>query len=147
MVAPHSGSIGRARKMANFLQSSLALVDERKWKENDAEPFGIIGNVKGKQAIIIDDLIATGTTVSLAARALAENGAESIYACCTHPILTGKAVEKIEFSLIKELIVTNTIQLPQEKAISKIKTISVAPLLAEAIDRIHHEKPVSPLFE
>jgi ribose-phosphate pyrophosphokinase len=147
VVAPHHGSIGRARKMANFLQSSIALVDERKIDGMGVEPLSIIGNVKGKQAIIIDDLIDTGKTVSLAARALAENGAESIYACCTHPILTGKAIEKIEYSMIEELIVTNTIQLPEEKMISKIKTISVAPLLVDAIDRIHHEKSVSPLFE
>ncbi len=147
VVAPHNGSIGRARKMAEFLHAPLALVDKRKLEENDAETFSVIGNARGKNAIIIDDLIDTGTTISLAARALAENGAESIYACCTHPILTGQAIEKIESSPIKELVVTNTIKVPKEKVMPKIKIISVAPLLADAIDRIHNEKAVSPLFE
>ena len=147
VVAPHSGSIGRARKMADLLHSPLALVDKRKLEENSAETFSVIGNVKGKNAIMIDDLIDTGTTISLAARALAENGAESIYACCTHPIFTGEAIAKIESSPIKEVVVTNTIQLPNEKVIQKIKIISVAALLVDAIDCIHNEKAVSPLFE
>ena len=95
VVAPHSGSIGRARKMADLLHSPLALVDKRNLEENATEIPSVIGNVKGKNAIIIDDLIDTGTTITLAARALAENGAESIYACCTHPVFTGKAIEKL----------------------------------------------------
>ena len=97
--------------------------------------------------ILIDDLIDTATTISLAAKVLAENGAESIYACCTHPVFTGKAIDKIESSPIKELVVTNTIKVPNEKVIEKIKILSVAPLLVDAIDRIHNEKAVSPLFE
>ena len=147
VVAPHSGSIGRARKMADLLHSPLALVDKRNLEENATKIPSVIGNVKGKNAIIIDDLIDTGTTITLAARALAENGAESIYACCTHPVFTGKAIDKIESSPIKELVVTNTIKLPNEKVISKIKSISVAALLVDAIDRVHNEKAVSPLFE
>jgi ribose-phosphate pyrophosphokinase len=147
VVAPHNGSIGRARKMANLLHSPLALVDKRKLEENDTETFSVIGNVTGKNAVMIDDLIDTGTTISLAAKALAENGAKSIYACCTHPVFTGEVKAKIESSPIKELVVTNTIQIPDEKTIQKVKTISVAPLLVEAIDRIHHHKAVSPLFE
>lgn len=147
VVAPHSGSIRRARKMADLLHSPLALVDKRNLEENATKIPSVIGNVKGKNAIIIDDLIDTGTTITLAARALAENGAESIYACCTHPVFTGKAIDKIESSPIKELVVTNTIKLPNEKVISKIKSISVAALLVDAIDRVHNEKAVSPLFE
>ncbi|MCQ6276070.1 ribose-phosphate pyrophosphokinase [Bacillus sp. V3B] len=147
VVAPHNGSIKRARKMANLLHAPFALVDKRNLEEGTVETISVIGNVKGKNAIIIDDLINTGKTITLAARALAENGAKSIYAGCTHPVFTDEAIDKIESSLINELVVTNTIQLSNEKTSKKIKTISVAALLVEAIDRIHHEKAVSPLFE
>ncbi|MEY2193602.1 ribose-phosphate diphosphokinase [Neobacillus sp. BF23-41] len=147
IVAPHNGSIGRARKVANLLHAPIALIDKRRFEENGVETTNVVGNVEGKNVIIIDDLIDTGETIVLAAKALAENGAKSIYAGCTHPVFTDKAIEKIEASPIKELVVTNTIQLPDDKVISKIKTISVAPLLVEAIDRIHNEKAVSPLFE
>ncbi|MEH7482109.1 ribose-phosphate pyrophosphokinase [Bacillus sp. OV166] len=147
IVAPHNGSIGRARKVANLLHAPIALIDKRRFEENGVETTNVVGNVEGKNVIIIDDLIDTGETIALAAKALAENGAKSIYAGCTHPVFTDKAIEKIEASPIKELVVTNTIQLPEDKVITKIKTISVAPLLVEAIDRIHNEKAVSPLFE
>ena len=147
VVAPHSGGIGRARKMADLLHAPLALIHKRKLEENDTEDLSVIGDVKGKNVIIIDDLIDTGTTICLAARALAENGAESIYACCTHPIFTGNAIDKIEASPIKELVVTNTISVPNDKVIPKIKMVSVAALLADAIDRIHNDRVVSSLFE
>lgn len=147
VVAPHNGSIGRARKMAKLLHAPIALIDKRRLDKNAVEIFSVVGQVEGKNVIIIDDLIDTGDTIALAAKALAENGAKSIYAGCTHPVFTANAVEKIESSPIKELVVTNTIELPEEKLLNKIKTISVAPLLVEAIDRIHHEKAVSPLFE
>jgi ribose-phosphate pyrophosphokinase len=147
IVAPHNGSIGRARKVANLLHAPIALIDKRRFEENAFETTSVVGNVEGKNAIIIDDLIDTGDTIVLAAKTLAENGAKAIYAGCTHPVFTDKAIEKIEASPIKELVVTNTIELPSEKEISKIKTISVAPLLVEAIDRIHNEKAGSPLFE
>ncbi len=147
IVAPHNGSIGRARKMANLLHAPIALIDKRRFEENAFETTSVVGNVEGKNAIIIDDLIDTGETIVLAAKTLAESGAKAIFAGCTHPVFTDKAIEKIEASPIKELVVTNTIELPSEKVISKIKTISVAPLLVEAIDRIHNEKAVSPLFE
>ncbi|WHY83874.1 ribose-phosphate diphosphokinase [Neobacillus novalis] len=147
VVAPHNGSIGRARKMANLLHAPLALIDKRKLEENEYEILNVIGNVEGKNAIIIDDLIDTAETITSAAKALAEYGATSIYAGCTHPVFTEQAIEKIQLSAIKELVVTNTIELPEEKLIGKIKMISVAPLLVEAIDRIHNEKAVSPLFE
>ncbi|NHC19216.1 ribose-phosphate diphosphokinase [Neobacillus sp. OS1-2] len=147
VVAPHNGSIGRARKMAKLLHASLALIDKRTLGENEEETINVIGNVEGKNAIIIDDLIDTAETITSAAKAVAENGATTIYAGCTHPVFTAQAIEKIEMSPIKELVVMNTIELPEEKKIQKIKTISVAPLLVEAIDRIHNEKAVSPLFE
>ncbi|HEY2421859.1 MAG TPA: ribose-phosphate diphosphokinase [Neobacillus sp.] len=147
IVAPHNGSVARARKMANLLHAPIALIDKRSIEENSTEIISVVGNIEGKNAIIIDDLIDTGTTITVAAGALAEKGAKSIYAGCTHPVFTGAAISGIESSPIKELVVTNTIELPKEKMINKIKVISVAPLLAEAINRIHNEKAVSPLFE
>lgn len=147
IVAPHNGSIARARKVANLLHAPIALIDKRRVGDSATETVNVIGNVEGKNAIIIDDLVDTGGTITLAAKALAENGAKSIYAGCTHPVFTDKAIEKIASSPIKELVVTNTIDLPEEKVISKIKMISVAPLLVDAIDRIHNDKAVSPLFE
>jgi ribose-phosphate pyrophosphokinase len=147
VAAPHNGGIGRARKMADILHAPLALIDKRKDEQSGIETVSVIGDVQGKNAIIVDDLIDTGTTITTAAKGLANYGAASVYACCTHPIFTGNAIEKIEFSPIKELVVTNTIKAEVEKTIPKIKIISVAPLLADAIDRIHNEKAVSPLFE
>jgi len=147
VVAPHGGSIVRARKMADLLNAPLALIDKRKLDDNGTGVVDVIGDVKGKNAIIIDDLIDTGSTITLAAKSLAENGAKSIYAGCTHSVLTGDAIYKIESSPIKELVVTNTIEVPKEKRSRKLTTISIAPLLVEAIDRIHNEKAVSPLFE
>lgn len=146
IVAPHNGGIARARKMADYLHAPLALIDKR-FEEEEVETLSVIGNIEGKNAIIVDDLIDTGATITLAAKALKEHGAKSIYACCTHAVLTGDAIIKIESSPIKELVVTNTIQMANDKESKKITTISVAPLLVEAIDRIHNEKAVSPLFE
>jgi ribose-phosphate pyrophosphokinase len=147
IVAPHNGSVVRARKMANLLHAPIALIDKRSLEQNDPETLSVVGNIAGKNTIIIDDLIDTGATITLAAKALAVNGAKSIYAGCTHAVFTGSAISRIESSPIKELVVTNTIELPKEKVINNIISISVAPLLVEAIDRIHHEKAVSPLFE
>ncbi|MGG7622255.1 ribose-phosphate diphosphokinase [Robertmurraya sp. GLU-23] len=147
IVAPHNGSIGRTRKLANTLNAPIALIDKRKPEEGGHETYDVIGNVEGKNAIIIDDLIDTGTTITFAAKALAEHGAKAIYAGCTHAVFTGNSIEKIEQSPIKELVVTNTIEQPEEKQLEKITCLSVAPLLVEAIDRIHSEKAVSPLFE
>lgn len=147
VVAPHNGSIGRARKMANILHAPLALIDRRKLEDSEAETMDIVGNVEGKNAIIIDDLVDTGTTITLAAKALKEYGANSIYVGLTHAVLTGDSVIKIESSPIKELVVTNTIHQSKEKDSKKVTTISVAPLLVDAIDRIHNDKAVSPLFE
>jgi ribose-phosphate pyrophosphokinase len=147
VIAPHNGGVVRARKMANLLHAPIALIDKRRSEANGPETTYVIGNVEGKNAIIIDDLIDTGTTITLAAKALAENGAKAIYAGATHAVFTDQAISRIESSPIKELVVTNTIEMPEEKMIDKITLISVAPLLAEAIDRIHNEKAVSPLFE
>lgn len=147
VVAPDNGGVTRARKLASRLHVPIAFVDKRRPKPNVAEIMNIVGNIDGKNCILIDDLIDTAGTITLAAQGLMEKGAKAVYACCTHPVLSGPAVSRIEASPIKELVVTNTIELPEEKMISKVISLSVAPLLAEAIDRIHNERPVSPLFE
>ncbi|WP_042341948.1 ribose-phosphate diphosphokinase [Bacillus timonensis] len=147
VVAPDQGGVVRARKMANRLNAPIAFIDKRRPKPNVSEVMNIVGNIEGKNAILIDDLIDTAGTITLAAKALMERGAKGVYACCTHPVLSGPAIERIESSPIKELVITNTIQLPEEKKIDKITSISVAPLLVSAIDRIHNERAVSPLFE
>lgn len=147
VVAPHNGGVVRARKMASRLDAPIALIDRRNPESNVSEVLNIIGNIEGKNAIIIDGLVDTGSNITLSANALIEKGAKSVYACCTHPVLSGPAISRIESSPIKELVVTNTIDLPKEKLIDKITVLSVAPLLVEAIDRIHNQKAVSPLFE
>lgn len=147
VVAPDNGGVVRARKMAGRLNAPIAFIDKRRPEPNVAEVMNIVGNIEGKNAIIIDDLIDTAGTITLAANALIEKGAKSVYACCTHPVLSGPAISRIEGSPIRELVVTNTIELPKEKMINKITSLSIAPLLVDAIDRIHNEKAVSPLFE
>ena len=147
VVAPHNGVVVRARKMASLLDAPIALIDRRNHESNVSEVLNIIGNVKGKTAIIIDGLVDTASNITLSANALVEEGANEVYACCTHPVLSDHAISKIEASPIKELVVTNTIDVPEEKLIYKITVLSIAPLLAEAIDRIHNQKAVSPLFE
>lgn len=114
---------------------------------NTIKTVNVVGNVEGKNAILIDDLIDTATTITSAAQALADHGAKSVFAGCTHPVFTANAIEKIAASPIQELVVTNTISVPSEKLLDKITMISVAPLLVDAIDRIHNEKAISPLFE
>jgi ribose-phosphate pyrophosphokinase len=147
VVAPDNGGVVRARKMASRLHVPIAFIDKRRPQPNVAEVMNIVGNIEGKNAIIIDDLIDTAGTITLAANALIERGAKAVYACCTHPVLSGPAISRIEASSITELVVTNSIELPEEKMINKITSLSVAPLLVEAIARIHNEKAVSPLFE
>ena len=109
--------------------------------------MNIVGNVEGKIWILIDDIIDTAGTITIAANALVESGAKEVYACCTHPVLSGPAIERIDNSVIKELVITNSIELPEEKTSPKIKTLSVAHLLAEAIVRVFEEKSVSTLFD
>lgn len=147
VVSPDVGSVTRARSFANRLNASLAIVDKRRPRANEAEVMNVIGDVKGKKAILIDDLVDTAGTLLQASLALVERGATEIYACCTHGVLSGPGVERIKNSPIRELVITNTIPLPPEKRIDKIKILSVAPLFAEAIDRIYEDIAVSPLFE
>jgi len=147
VVSPDHGGVIRARRMADRLKAPIGIIDKRRPKPNVAEVMNIIGDIEGKTAIIIDDIIDTAGTIQLAAQALVEKGAKAVYACATHPVLSGPAIERIENSQIEELVVTNTIQLPEEKKINKITQLSVAPLIGEAIIRIHEHKSVSILFD
>ncbi|RKD84157.1 ribose-phosphate pyrophosphokinase [Sinobaca qinghaiensis] len=147
IVSPDHGGVVRARKMADRMKAPIAIIDKRRPKPNVSEVMNIVGEVQGKTAIIIDDIIDTAGTMTLAADALIEAGAKEVYACSTHPVLSGPAIERIENSQIKELVVTNTIVLPEEKKIDKITQLSVAPLMGEAIIRVHEHASVSTLFE
>ena len=146
-VSPDLGSVGRTRNFATKIDIPIAIIDKRRPKANVSEIMNIIGDFKGKKAILVDDMIDTAGTITNAANALKERGATEVYACCTHAVLSGAAIERIEKSAIKELLVLNTIQIPEEKRIDKIKELSVALLFAEAINRIHEGLSVSKLFD
>lgn len=147
VVSPDHGGVTRARQLADRLKAPIAIIDKRRPKPNVSEVMNIVGNVKGKTAILIDDMIDTAGTITLAASALIESGANEVYACCTHPVLSGPAMDRIQNSPIKELVVTNSIVLPEEKQIDKVVSLSVAPLISEAIIRVHEELSVSVLFD
>lgn len=146
VVSPDVGGVTRSRDMAGRLDTSLAIIDKRRDKPNEAAIMNIIGDVSGKTVIMIDDIIDTAGTITQGADALMERGAKEVYACCTHPVLSGPAIERLQKSSIKEIVVTNTIPLPEHKAIDKIHVLSVAPLIGEAIIRIHEDLSVSKLF-
>lgn len=144
VVAPDAGGVERARKFAKKLDLPLAVIDKRRSAPNVAEVMHVVGDVKGKIALIIDDIIDTGGTLVKAASALVEKGATLVYAFATHPVFSGQAKEKILSSVISRVVVTNTI--PQD-AFDKVDIISVGPLVGEAIKRIHKNESVSVLFE
>lgn len=146
-VSPDLGSVTRTREFAERLNIPLAIVDKRRPKPNVSEVMNIIGDIKDKKVILVDDMIDTAGTISNAANALKERGAVEVYACCTHPILSGAAIERIEASEIKELVVLNTVELSDEKKIGKIKQLSVAKMIGDAIYRIHEGLPVSKIFD
>lgn len=147
VVSPDHGGVTRARKLAEFLKSPIAIIDKRRPKANVAEIMNIVGEVQGKTCVIIDDMIDTAGTITLAADALMEKGAKDIYVCCTHPVLSGPAISRLEASPIKKVIITDSISLPREKKLDKIETVTVSQLVGEAIKRIHENRSVSPLFE
>ena len=146
VVSPDHGGVTRARKLAEFLHAPIAIIDKRRPKANVAEVMNIIGDVKGKVAVLIDDMIDTAGTITLAAQAFQDAGALEVYACCTHPVLSGPALDRLNASVIKEVVVTDSIQVPEEKTGGKIVQVSVDQLMAEAIKRIHENRSVSPLF-
>lgn len=147
VVSPDHGGVVRARRLADYLSAPLAIIDKRRPEPNVSEVMNIIGDIKGRTAILVDDIIDTAGTMVLAANALIKYGAEAVYACSTHPVLSGPAMERIENSPLKELVVTNTIPLHHPNPSSKIKVLSVAPTIGEAIIRIHEQLPISKLFE
>jgi len=147
MVSPDAGGVERTRAFAKRLEAQLAIIDKRRERPNESQVMNIIGNVKGKNVVILDDMVDTAGTLCQAAQALQEHGAKVIHACTTHPVLSGPAIKRIEASPISKLIVTDTIPLgPEAQKCRKIEVLSVAGLLGEAIQRIHNEDSVSSLF-
>lgn len=147
VISPDAGGVERARAFSKRLQSTLAIIDKRRPAPNIAEVMNIIGDVQGKHAIIIDDIVDTAGTLAAAAKAVMAQGAQSVTACITHGVFSGPAIARIEASALSEVVVTDTIPLPEEaKKCSKIKVLSVAPLLGEAIKRIHNGDSISSLF-
>ncbi|QGH33916.1 ribose-phosphate diphosphokinase [Gracilibacillus salitolerans] len=145
VVAPDHSSVSRARHLADQLKAPIAIVDRRGPRDN-ASTINIVGEVENKTAIIIDDIIDTGRRITSSAKALKNHGTNQVYACTTHPVLSGIAVKKIAESNIKELIVTNTIPLPEEKQIDKITQLTVGPVVSEAIIRLYEQQSVSSLY-
>jgi ribose-phosphate pyrophosphokinase len=147
VVSPDAGGVERARAYAKRLNAELAIIDKRRERANVAEVLHIIGEVRGRTALIVDDMIDTAGTLTEVAQALLEGGAREVYACCTHAVFSGPAIERIERAPLKEVVVTNTIPLsPRGQEVPKITCLSVAPLLGEAIRSIHEETSVSRLF-
>jgi ribose-phosphate pyrophosphokinase len=146
LVSPDVGGIKTARAYAKFLDAGLAVVDKRRVDDKHAEAMHIMGDVKDKYAIIVDDMVATAGSLVEAVDAIKKAGAKDVYATITHPVLCGPAIERIKKSQIKELVVTNTIPISKEKMLNNIKVLSVAPLLGEAIKRIHEKESISVLF-
>ena len=147
IVSPDHGSVPRVRNMAEPLNCPIAIVDKRRPKPNVSEIMNIIGDIEGKNCVLLDDMIDTAGTITNAANALKEMGAKSVRACATHPVLSGPAIERIEASAIEELVLLNTMPIPEEKLIDKIKLLSVGPVFAEALTRIHNNESISKLFE
>jgi ribose-phosphate pyrophosphokinase len=147
VVSPDLGSVTRARNFARKLDAPLAIIDKRRPKANVCEVMNIIGEIKGKRVVMIDDMIDTAGTLCNAAEALVERGAKEVYACATHGVLSGPAIERIEKAPLKEVVLLNTIPISKEKQIEKIKYLSVAPFFAEAINRIYEDESVSTLFD
>lgn len=148
VVSPDAGGVERARAYAKRLDVSLAIVDKRRVRANEAQALNVIGDVKGKQAILVDDMIDTAGTLTQAIQVLHKNGAESVSAACTHGVFSGTAFERIRDSQIKEVICTDTIPLsPAMAKLNKVRSLSVAPILAETIHRIVRHESVSSLFD
>lgn len=147
VVSPDLGGVTRARQLADRLHAPIAIIEKRRPAPGVAEVMNLIGNVEGKTAVIIDDIVDTAGSLTEGARALERFGAKAVYACCTHPVLSDPAIERVENSNIIELIVTNTIPLPKERRTPKIKVLSVAPIFGEAIIRIFGDLSVSKLFD
>ena len=147
VVSPDVGSVSRARNVATKLNCPMAIVDKRRPKANQIEVMNIIGDVKHKKCLIVDDMIDTAGTICQGAEALFKNGAKEIYACCSHAVLSGSAIERIQNSHITKLVVLDTIPLTEEKKIGKIEVLSVAKLFALAIENIYLDKKMSEIYD
>ena len=146
VMSPDLGSVGRCRAFAERLDVPLAIVDKRRPKPNASEVMNVIGEIAGRDLLIVDDMIDTAGTLTGAAEEVMRRGAKSVAACATHPVFSGPAIQRLEQSPLSEVVVLDTIYLPKEKRLPKIKQLSCAPVMAEAIARIHGDKPVSTLF-
>ena len=147
IVSPDLGSVTRVRSLSNMLDCPIAIIDKRRPKPNVSEVMNIIGDIEGKTCILIDDMVDTAGTITNGADALVKKGATAVYACATHGVLSGPAIKRIAESSIKEMILLNTIPIPEEKKLDKIKTLSVAPTFAEAIRRVFANESISTIFE
>jgi ribose-phosphate pyrophosphokinase len=147
VVSPDVGGVGTAKALADRLNSGLAIIAKRRPGVNEVEILEVIGELEGKRAVLIDDIIDTGGSIVSAAQAVADRGAKEVSAYATHPVFSGNAVERLQRSALKEVVVTDTIPLPEGKQTSKIRVISLAPVLAEAIKRVHAHQSVSTLFD
>lgn len=147
VVSPDLGGVTRARNFANLLDLPIAIIEKRRPKANVSEVMNVIGDIEDKNVVIVDDIIDTAGTITKAAQVLKTFGAKTVYACATHAVLSGPAIERINDSVIEKFIVTNTIPLSEEGKGDKIEVVSVAPIFAEAIKRIHYNKSVSMLFD
>ena len=147
IVSPDHGSVPRARNMAEPLGCPIAIVDKRRPEPNKSEIMNIIGDIEGKDCVLVDDMIDTAGTITNAANALKEMGAASVRACATHPVLSGPAIERIKDSAIEELVLLNTMPIPDDKMLPNMKILSVGPIFAEAINRIHTNGSISKLFD
>ena len=147
VVSPDLGSVTRSRNFAERVGCSMAIIDKRRPRPNVSEVMGIIGDIRGKKVILVDDMIDTaGTLCNAAAACMEKGGATEVYACATHGVLSGPAVERIRESCIRELLLLDTIPVAGEKLLPNFSILSTAPLFAQAIDRIYEDKPVSPMF-
>lgn len=146
VVSPDLGSVTRARNFAQKIDVPIAIIDKRRPKANVSEVMNIIGDIKDKNVILVDDMIDTAGTITNGANALIERGAKKVYACCTHGVLSGPAIERIQASAISELVMLDTVPLTEDKKIDKIKVLTAAPVFGEAIRRIYEDVSVSTLF-
>lgn len=147
IVSPDHGSVKRVRHMAEKMDCPIAIVDKRRPEPNKSEIMNIIGDIKGKSCILLDDMIDTAGTICNAAGALVDLGAKEVYACATHGVLSGPAIERLDKSKIKELVILNTLPIPAEKCIDRMTVLSVGPVFAETISRVYQHGSISKMFD
>lgn len=147
IVSPDMGSVVRSRAMASKFDAPLAIIDKRRPMANVMEVMNIIGDVKGRSCLMLDDMIDTAGTICQGAQALIDNGASEVVACCSHAVLSGPAIERLKASKLSKIIVLDTIELPEEKRINKIEVVTISDLFAEAIERVYTDLPISKLYE